>query len=55
MDRYSGAIRAKVTLSDLNSHHTTSEMITNTRISICFSDCLITMLVAASMPAFPAA
>ncbi|MNN69643.1 hypothetical protein D3C81_1854510 [compost metagenome] len=55
VDRYSGAIRAKVTFSDLNSHHTTSEMITNTSISISFSECLITLLVAASMPALPAA
>ncbi|MCY1364750.1 hypothetical protein D9M69_515690 [compost metagenome] len=55
VDRYSGAIRAKVTFSERNSQSTTSEMITNTSSTISFSDCWMTMLVAASMPALPAA
>ncbi|MNE59189.1 hypothetical protein D3C80_1542680 [compost metagenome] len=55
VDRYSGAIRAKVTVSDLNSHSTTREMMMNTNTNITFSECLMTLLVAASMPALPAA
>ncbi|MCY1364749.1 hypothetical protein D9M69_515680 [compost metagenome] len=55
VDRYSGAISAKVTLSERNSQSTTSEMMANTRNSICFSEVSITRLVAASMPALPAA
>ncbi|MCY1301558.1 hypothetical protein D9M68_651590 [compost metagenome] len=55
VERYSGAIRATVTWSERNSQSTTSEMITNTSTSISFSERWMTWLVAASMPALPAA
>ncbi|MNE72588.1 hypothetical protein D3C80_1685440 [compost metagenome] len=55
VERYSGAISAMVTFSERNSQSTTSEMIANTRISIRFSEVLMTILVAGSIPALPAA